>query len=279
KGSSSGPSHKRQDPADESGSPSSSWTEQFPPKLSGEKVISLQKTFHARYPGEVLDPENFPSSRLLAYAAKVVQKGELRWVPWKIRMCQSQQDSLAMRRPTKTPKLEDLLYDEVPQREIPSGPVGANYLLGIMGLLSTSLAMLNGAHLSILRKFERKFIRLATQKLEAGLRNPSGEEIMMADRQLWSQISDLVNLHNWSLDHALTEFTDVRGDMASLLQPRMAPLKRIDPPAPPFRPGRGGKGKQKGGGKGKQQFGGQGRQGRLLTDSWDLRMFVRAVLT
>ena len=137
-----------------------------------------------------------------------------------------------------------------------------------MGLLSTSLAMLNGAHLSILRKFERKFIRLATQKMESGLRNPSGEEIMMADRQLWSQISDLVNLHNWSLDHALTEFTDVRGDMASLLQPRMAPLKRIDPPAPPFRPGRGGKGKQKGGGKGRQQFGGQGQQGSPGGAKW-----------
>ena len=209
------PTNKRSDSSEEAHSSTVGWTEQFPPKLSGEKVISLQKSFHSRYPGEVLDPENFPSSRLLAYAAKVVQKGELKWVPWKIRMCQSQQDSLAMRRPTKTPKLEDLLYDEVPQREIPSGQVGANYLSGIMGLLSTSLAMLNGAHLSVLRKFERKFIRLATQKMESGLRNPSGEELMMADRQLWSQISDLVNLHNWSLDDALTEFTEVRGDMAS----------------------------------------------------------------
>ncbi|CAE7741383.1 unnamed protein product, partial [Symbiodinium microadriaticum] len=180
----SAPTNKRPDSSEEAHSSAAGWTEQFPPKLSGEKVISLQKSFHSRYPGEVLDPENFPSSRLLAYAAKIVQKGELKWVPWKIRMCQSQQDSLAMRRPTKTPKLEDLLYDEVPQREIPSGQVGANYLSGIMGLLSTSLAMLNGAHLS---------------------------ELMMADRQSWSQISDLVNLHNWSLDDALTEFTEVRG--------------------------------------------------------------------
>ncbi|CAE7283108.1 unnamed protein product, partial [Symbiodinium microadriaticum] len=219
KQSSAAPANKRPDSSEEARSSAAGWTEQFPPKLSGEKVISLQKAFHSRYPGEVLDPENFPSSRLLAYAAKIVQKGELKWVPWKIRMCQSQQDSMALRRPTKTPKLEDLLYDEVPQREIPSGQVGANYLSGIMGLLSTSLAMLNGAHLSVLRKFERKFIRLATQKMEAGLRNPSGEEIMMADRQLWGQMSDLVNLHNWSLDDALTEYTEVRGDMASCYSP------------------------------------------------------------
>ncbi|CAE7349138.1 unnamed protein product, partial [Symbiodinium microadriaticum] len=262
------PTNKRSDSSEEAHSSTVGWTEQFPPKLSGEKVISLQKSFHSRYPGEVLDPENFPSSRLLAYAAKVVQKGELKWVPWKIRMCQSQQDSLAMRRPTKTPKLEDLLYDEVPQREIPSGQVGANYLSGIMGLLSTSLAMLNGAHLSVLRKFERKFIRLATQKMESGLRNPSGEELMMADRQLWSQISDLVNLHNWSLDDALTEFTEVRGDMASLLQPRMAPPRRPDFPAPHLRTGRGGKGKHKGDGKGKHASGGQGNHSSTGGAKW-----------
>ena len=262
------PTNKRPDSSEEAHSSAAGWTEQFPPKLSGEKVISLQKSFHSRYPGEVLDPENFPSSRLLAYAAKIVQKGELKWVPWKIRMCQSQQDSLAMRRPTKTPKLEDLLYDEVPQREIPSGQVGANYLSGIMGLLSTSLAMLNGAHLSVLRKFERKFIRLATQKMESGLRNPSGEELMMADRQLWSQISDLVNLHNWSLDDALTEFMEVRGDMASLLQPRMAPPRRPDPPAPHLRTGRGGKGKHKGDGKGKHSSGGQGNHSSTGGAKW-----------
>ena len=267
KQSSASPSNKRTDLSEEARSSTAGWTEQFPPKLSGEKVISLQ-AFHARYPGEVLDPENFPSSRLLAYAAKIVQKGELKWVPWKIRMCQSQQDSMALRRPTKTPKLEDLLYDEVPQREIPSGQVGANYLSGIMGLLSTSLAMLNGAHLSVLRKFERKFIRLATQKLESGLRNPSGEEIMMADRQLWGQMSDLVNLHNWSLDDALTEYTEVRGDMASLLQPRMAPPRRPDPPAPHLRTGRGGKGKNKGDGKGKHSSSGQGAQSSPGGSKW-----------
>ena len=268
KQSSAAPANKRPESSEEARSSAAGWTEQFPPKLSGEKVISLQKAFHSRYPGEVLDPENFPSSRLLAYAAKIVQKGELKWVPWKIRMCQSQQDSMALRRPTKTPKLEDLLYDEVPQREIPSGQVGANYLSGIMGLLSTSLAMLNGAHLSVLRKFERKFIRLATQKMESGLRNPSGEEIMMADRQLWGQMSDLVNLHNWSLDDALTEYTEVRGDMASLLQPRMAPPRRPDPPAPHLRTGRGGKGKNKGEGKGKHSSGGQGIQSSTGGAKW-----------
>ena len=151
-------------------------------------------------------------------------------------MCQSQQESLSMRRPAKLPRLEELIYDDVPQREIPAGAVGANYLSGILGLLSIAVAMLQGAHLSNLRKYERKFIKLATQKCEAGIRNPHSEELAAADRQLWSQMADLVNLHGWSLDDALTEFTEVRGDMASLLQARVALPKRLENTTAPRRP-------------------------------------------
>ncbi|CAE7282201.1 unnamed protein product [Symbiodinium sp. CCMP2592] len=251
---------KRQEENDiTSGLSTSSWSEQFPPKLSGERVMSLQKQFHARYPGEILDPDNYPSARLLAYVAKVVQKGELRWIPWKLRMSQAQQDSLALRRPAKVPRLEELIYDDVPQREIPAGAVGANYLSGILGLVSVAVAMLQGAHLASLREFERKFIKLATQKCEAGIRNPFAEEIMQADRQLWCQMADLVNLHGWSLDDALTEYTEIRGDMASLLQSRVAVPKKFDIP-PGLRRLPGGKGKQKGGGKGRGVTGGQSGQ-------------------
>ncbi|CAE7774329.1 unnamed protein product [Symbiodinium sp. CCMP2592] len=196
------------------------------------------------------------TAQLLAYVAKVVQKGELRWIPWKLRMSQAQQDSLALRRPAKVPRLEELIYDDVPQRDIPAGAVGANYLSGILGLVSVAVAMLQGAHLASLRKFERKFIKLATQKCEAGIRNPFAEEIMQADRQLWCQMADLVNLHGWSLDDALTEYTEIRGDMASLLQSRVAVPKRFDIP-PGLRKLPGGKGKQKGGGKGRGANGGQ----------------------
>ena len=134
--------------------------------------------------------------------------------------------------------------------EIPAGAVGTNYLSGVLGLLSIAVAMLQGAHLSNLRKYERKFIKLATQKCEAGIRNPHSEELAAADRQLWSQMADLVNVHGWSLDDALTEFTEVRGDMASLLQARVALPKRPEIPTAPRRP-LGAKGKTKGGGKGR----------------------------
>ncbi|CAE7245157.1 unnamed protein product [Symbiodinium sp. CCMP2592] len=116
--------------------------------------------------------------------------------------------------------------------------------------------MLQGAHLASLRKFERKFIKLATQKCEAGIRNPFAEEIMQADRQLWCQMADLVNLHGWSLDDALTEYTEIRGDIYSLLQARVAVPKKWDLP-PGSRRLPGGKGKQKGGGKGRGANAGQ----------------------
>ena len=54
-----------------------------------------------------------------------------------------------------------------------------------------------------------------------------------------------MNLHGWSLDDALTEFTEVRGDMASLLQARVALPKKLENTTAPRRP-LGAKGKAKG---------------------------------
>ena len=67
---------------------------------------------------------------------------------------------------------------------------------------------------------------------------------------------------------ALTEFTEVRGDMASLLQPRMAPPRRPDTPAPHLRTGRGSKGKHKGDGKGKHSSCGLGNQSSTGGAKW-----------
>ncbi|CAE7471139.1 unnamed protein product, partial [Symbiodinium pilosum] len=170
-----------------------SWSESFPAKLSGEKVQSLRDSFESAYPGELLDSENFPSSRMLALCFKYATPGELKWVPWKYRM------------------LEDFLYDDAPSREIPTG-----YEAG------------------------------------SGLRGPTAEEMMAADRRLWEIIAELVNSKKWSLDDAIAEVVDVRSDMASLLQPRPLPPKNVpvDVPRNFWRPSKGNKGKGKGGGKG-----------------------------
>ncbi|CAE7250897.1 unnamed protein product [Symbiodinium sp. CCMP2592] len=218
-----------------------SWVDSFPAKLTGEEVVKLRLEFEASYPGEVLDADNTPGHRLLALAAKLVKPGEMRWVAWKHRMSKSQ---------AKIPRLEELVYDEIPSRELPQGQVGMTFLQGILGLLCISLAFVKGAHLQSLRLYERKFIRLACQRHEAssGLRSPNMEELQAADKHIWGLIADLVNVHKWSLNDALTEVVQVRGDLAAMLQPRSQILKINRQPF-------------KGNGKGKDSPGGKNGKG------------------
>ena len=133
-----------------------SWSESFPAKLSGEKVQSLRDSFESAYPGELLDSENFPSSRMLALCFKYATPGELKWVPWKYRMSQAQYESNSLRRPSKVPRLEDFLYDDVPSREIPTGQVDFHLLSSLLGLNTLGLALVKAAHLGSLRMYERK---------------------------------------------------------------------------------------------------------------------------
>ena len=227
------------EPKAPSSASTSGWVEQFPPKLSGEQVIQLRSAFGASYPGEVLDHENTPGSRMLALTSKVMQPGELKWIPWKFRMSKAQEEAFNLRRPSKVPKFEDFIYDEIPARELPQGQVGASFLQGVLGLMSVSASLVQGAHLHNLRLYERKFIKLACSRLEGstGLRQPHIEELQAADRHLWGIMADLVNVHKWTLNDALTEVVEIRGDMSAMLQPRAAVSK--------FRPeGRKGDGKK-----------------------------------
>ena len=93
-----------------------------------------------------------------------------------------------------------------------------------------------------------------------GLRCPKVLEAQASDKAVWSSMSDLMNDHRWSLDECLNEFTNVRSDLAVLLQPQPCAVK---PPLVPsvIRPsskGSKGNGKSKGkltkGGKGKQTW-------------------------
>ena len=201
---------------------SSTWSEPFPPKLSGEKVNELRRAFTSSYPGEILDADVMPSHRMMALASKLSQAGELRWIAWKHRLSRAQEEAISLKRPTKVPRLEELFYDEIPCRDLPQGQVGYSFVQGILSLVSTSFALLGKAHLHNLRLYERKFLKLAFQRHEpgSGLRQLTIEELQSADRKIWELLSDLVNIHGWCLNDALTEICEVRGDLSSLLQPR-----------------------------------------------------------
>ena len=47
------------------------WHEAWPAKLTAEAVAKLTEEFESSYPAELLDQDSFPSSRLLALAARI----------------------------------------------------------------------------------------------------------------------------------------------------------------------------------------------------------------
>ena len=83
---------------------------------------------------------------------------------------------------------------------------------------------------------------------DLGLCCPNVLEAQSADEALWPSMADLMNDQGWTLDECLCEFTNVRSDLATLLQPR--PKISKPPPVPPIvrSPGKGSKdyGKSKG---------------------------------
>ena len=97
---------------------SSTWSEPFPPKLSGEAITQHRRQFESSYPGEVLDNDSFPGNRMMALASKLSQAGEMRWIAWKHRLSKSQEEAIALKRPAKVPRLEELFWDEIPSREL-----------------------------------------------------------------------------------------------------------------------------------------------------------------
>ena len=68
-------------------------------------------------------------------------------------------------------------------------------------------------------------------------------EAQSADKRCWELIAELVNLHNWKLDDALHELSEVRSDMSSLLGPtRLHTTNAFSSPPTPGGGQRGTKG-------------------------------------
>ena len=203
-----------------------SWNDTFPPKLTSDSMRQLRLAFESSYPSELLDADNFPGPRLLALTHSQLSKKEWRWIPWKVRLSQSQHDNHSSARPKKVAKLEtlslqDLVLDDIPQRELPH-QLGIAQLTQILMLQATAIALCKGAHLHVLKQYVQKFVRLATTRYdpETSSRNLNTQEMIHADQTIWQKISDLYNLRDWTLDDCVHEFTEVRNNMEALLQPR-----------------------------------------------------------
>ena len=251
--------HAMSDPALQRSQPSaqpavpqdSSWVESFPKKLDPENVRQMVQRFKSRYPSETLGPESMPGPRLLALVAKQVQDHHWRYVPWKWRLSEEQHDMSAMSRPAKVPRLDSLLFDEIPEREVHIASMGKGLVHELLTLQATAIAMCGGAHLHSLKGL---FMARLYERYPADshLRSPSVSEAQLAEQKLWQSIGALYNEQQWSLDQATHEVVVVRNELQYLLMPRPA---RVG--VPTLRgtgrgTGKSGKGADKGSGKGKK---------------------------
>ncbi|CAE7351971.1 dnaJ [Symbiodinium sp. CCMP2592] len=219
-----------------------SWVESFAPKISSSSISEMKRKYLVNYPSEILNYSTQPSTRLLSLASHQQNKKDWRWIPWKFRMTEERASEILMSRPNKQSRLEaiglsGMLLDEPPALEIQDHSMGVNAIQKLMNVHDVSLAMVGTAHLARLKGYTTKFISLLSQKFDAssGLRPPSVLEAQQADCRLWQGMITLVTDKGWTMDDALYEFTEVRGEMPSLLQARARP--------PPIPKGWDGKGK------------------------------------
>ena len=176
-------------------------------------------------------------------------------------MSQAQLDASQLQRPSKLPKLENLFVDEVKCLSVNFHMATTQHQKvsrSVLSIHSNAIALVEGAHLGVLRLYEKRFLKLALQRFEngSGLRSVNVQEAMNADRRAWEVIGDLL-AHGWQLDDAISEVVEARNELSSMLQAR--------PWIPKFEPPRGKgwfKGKPPGKPKGKGRgFGLKNRQG------------------
>ncbi|OLP88826.1 hypothetical protein AK812_SmicGene29782 [Symbiodinium microadriaticum] len=205
----------------------STWSDAFCKKLSSEAVKAMVSKFSQKYPSEPLGPEVMPSPRLLALVHSQIQDRRWRWVPWKLRLSEEQHDTKSLERSLKAPRLESVLFEEIPSRDLPAQSMGKSQMQELLHLQAVAIAMSDGAHLFTLREMNRTFISKCFESYpkDAGLRPPNRVEAELADQKLWQQIATLFNEEDWSLDQAIREVVVARNEIGVQLMPRAVPLK------------------------------------------------------
>ena len=129
--------------------------------------------FRARYPSEPLSAECMPSARLLALVAKQLQDKHWRYVPWKYRLSEEHQEKQSMTRPAKAPRLESLLFDDVPTRDIPTPTMGKCLMQELLRLQAVAIAVCGGAHLYTLLEMNRKVYRVSSSFARGSVARPN----------------------------------------------------------------------------------------------------------
>ena len=222
------------------------------PKMSVADARQLRGKFMKAYPGELLTPQTMPSLAFLQMVKDQVEDGSLGWIPWKARTSDAVElQFLENRRPRNDKQLlhsilrsEEGLLDESAEAQIPKHEPVELVLTRLQTLLTNCLALLEVAHLLVLKRFAHKFLEVATAvPRDPGLRAPSLQEILDADRTIWLTIADIVRDNRWSYNDTLNEVAFCRQDIHSALQPwlvsnvpvnhRKRSAPEVPPPPPP----------------------------------------------
>ena len=187
----------------------------------------MVQDFHSTYNGEHIDADSMPSIRLLSLVhCWFKPHGKIKWVPWQLRMSERQYQEIIEARTARTLRTEaqlisSALFDDTPELNINHANLSPAWLARTQTIMRNAMALCKGAHLRVLKAFDKRMHVLATQSLAAdsGLRTVSTQELLHADRKIWYEIASM-HAEGWTLDQALHEITKIRSDLPALLQPR-----------------------------------------------------------
>ena len=131
----------------------------------------MKEKFISCYPGEIVNHDTMPSTRLLSLVYHQSQRKQWHWVPWKFRLTVAKADELSHQRQAKMPKLElaslhTLLVDDPPSLDISNGSMGINSVRNLLAVHDVAVAMCGGAHLANLKAYSHKFVSFLTQRTD-----------------------------------------------------------------------------------------------------------------
>lgn len=201
-------------------------------RLRRDTRESYIRRYALKWPGDHLDKYTTPGSRFLDYLHADSQKGnEMRWYAWTRYLSQYQEDLekkklprsiSASDHPDLRKRHSDFLMGIL---EVANGPnLGADKIRKKFDIRRRANCMILDAHAGAHMGLDNKMLNYFTgEALEGkpGFRPVILEELMAADKVIWTAIWDQYNTKEWAFNDLLVEYTIKRQDVDQLLGCRL----------------------------------------------------------
>ena len=121
--------------------------------------------------------------------------------------------------------LASSLFEDVPQLNEADMKSSPFFVQRILEVRRNAYVLCQAAHLGPWKQLDHKMLEAysKTYSESSGLRAPTLQEFISADRKIWEVVFQLVNCESWTLDEALFEMATVRADVQTHLMPRARP--------------------------------------------------------